>query len=70
MNVAKVIELVGESDVSWDDAAKNAVSKANKTLEDITGIEVQNFTARVDDGIISDYKVNVKLIFGVREDED
>lgn len=65
--VAKVIELVGESGVSWDDAMRNAVKEAAKTLDNITGVEVVNFTAALDGGEVVEYKVNLKLAFGVRE---
>lgn len=65
--VAKVIELVGESNVSWDDAVQNAVKEAAKTVENLTGVEAVNFTAAVDQGEIVEYKVNMKLAFGVRE---
>lgn len=66
--VAKVIELVGESGVSWEDAVHNAVEEAGKTIEGITGVEVLNLTASMNDGAIEEYKVNLKLAFGVRED--
>ena len=66
--VAKVIELVGESGVGWEDAVHNAVKEASKTLDGITGVEVVNLTASLDDGRITEYKVNLKLAFGVRED--
>lgn len=66
--VAKVIELVGESEISWEEAIHNAVREASRTLEGITGIEVVNLTASLDDGEIEEYRVNLKLAFGVRED--
>ncbi len=65
MSIAKVIELVGESQVGWEDAVRNAVKDASKTVENINGVEVYNMTANVDNGEIRDYKVNVKLAFGV-----
>lgn len=65
--VAKVIELVGESKVSWDDAVRNAVREASKTVDNLTGVEVVNMTANVDNSEIVEYKVNLKLAFGVRE---
>ena len=40
MSVAKVIELIGESDLGWEDAVQDAVQKASQTVENITGIEV------------------------------
>lgn len=65
--LAKVIELVGESTVSWDDAMRNAIKEASKTLDNLTGVEVVNFTAALDGGEVVEYKVNLKLAFGVRE---
>ncbi len=65
--VAKVIELVGESKVSWDDAVQQAVKEASKTVDDLTGVEVLNQTARIHEGEIVNYKVDIKLAFGVRE---
>jgi len=64
-NVAKIIELVGRSKVGWEDAARNAVVEASKTVGDIKGIEVLRFTADVEDGEITDYKANVKVAFGL-----
>ena len=66
--VAKVIELVGESGISWDDALQSAIREASKTLDGITGVEVVNWTASLDNGEIREYKVNMKLAFGVRGD--
>ncbi len=66
--IAKVIELVGESEISWDDAVRKAVLEASKTLDNLTGVEVANFTANLDGGEILEYKVNLKLAFGVREE--
>ncbi|MCL8207574.1 MAG: dodecin family protein [Actinomycetia bacterium] len=63
--VAKVIELVGESTQSWEDAVQSAVSEASRTVHGITGVEVTNWTAAVQNGKISEYKVDVKLAFGV-----
>lgn len=65
--IAKVIELVGESRVGWDDAMRNAVKEASKTLDNLTGVEVVNFTAALDGGEVVEYKVNLKLAFGVKE---
>ncbi len=67
MGVAKIIELIGESKLDWEDAVKDAVSKASKTVDNITGVEVLNLTANVEDGKVVEYKANVKLAFGVRE---
>ena len=66
MTVAKIVELVGQSEVSWENAVKNAVADAAKTIDNITGVEVSNWTAQIKDGEIVEYRANVKLAFGVR----
>ncbi len=67
MSVAKVIELIGESNLGWEDAVKDAVGRASKTVENISGVEVLNFTAQIENGEVVEYKANVKLAFGVRD---
>ncbi len=67
MTVAKVIELVGESNVGWEDAVRNAIKDASRTVDNITGVEVYNLTANVQEGQIKDYKANIKLAFGVAD---
>jgi flavin-binding protein dodecin len=65
--VAKVIELVGSSDKGWTEAAQAALDEAKKTIKDITGLEVNDITASVDPNTntIKEYKVGVKIAFGV-----
>ena len=63
MSVVKIIELVGTSPKSWEEAAQNAIETASKTIRGIIGIDVINFTAKVKGGKISDYKTNVKIAF-------
>ena len=63
--VAKVIELVGEAQSGWQQAVESAVAEAGKTVHGITGVEVTNWTAQVKNGRIAEYKVDVKLAFGV-----
>ncbi len=46
---------------------QSAVKEAAKTIDGITGVEVLNWTASLDNGEIKEYKVNLKLAFGVRE---
>ncbi|MDQ5857848.1 MAG: dodecin family protein [Acidobacteriota bacterium] len=67
MSVAKIIELVASSDKSWDDAVRNAVAEAGKTVRGIRGVDVQDWTARVKDGRIVEYKANVKIAFGIED---
>lgn len=63
--VAKVIELVGQSPTSWQDAVEGAVQEAHRTIDHITGVEVTNWTAAVDGGKVTEYKVDVKIAFAV-----
>jgi len=62
----KIVEILGISKKSFDDAVEQAVKKASKTIENITGLEVIKFSARVEDGKIIQYRANVKLAFPVK----
>ncbi len=65
--IAKITELVGSSDKSWQDAAKVALEEAKKTIHGITGVEIGDMTAKVDpnSGNITEYRTAVKIAFGV-----
>lgn len=60
---AKVIELVGNSNESWEHAAQSALNDADETLEDITGIEIVSQTATVENGQIDQYKAVIHVSF-------
>jgi flavin-binding protein dodecin len=47
-HVAKIMEIVGSSDKSWQDAAQAALKEAKKTIHGITGVEIGDMTAKVD----------------------
>jgi len=64
--VVKVIELVGTSNHNWTDAVDNAVMEASRTIDEILGVEVTNFTANIDNGHIAEYKADVKVAFKVK----
>ena len=70
MSVIKVVELVGTSPTSWEDAAGNAVKEASDTVRDIRGLDVMNQTAIVKDGVITEYRANVKISFVVENVRD
>ncbi|NCS88462.1 MAG: hypothetical protein AUK34_12605 [Ignavibacteria bacterium CG2_30_36_16] len=61
----KIIEIIGISSKSFDDAITQALSKASKSVKGITGFEVLKHMASVKDGKIKQYKVNIKLAFPV-----
>ena len=65
MSVVKVIEVMGTSEESWEDAVKNALKGADKTLHGISGIEVISQTATVKDGELKEFRATVKLAFKV-----
>ena len=65
MAVVKVVELVGDSRQSWEDAVKEAVRQAAKTVRNITGVVVLNWTGNVENGEVVEYKANVKVAFRV-----
>ncbi len=62
-SVYKVIELVGTSDVSWEDAAKRAVERANKSLRDLRVAEVTKLDMKIEDGKVVAYRAKVSLSF-------
>jgi flavin-binding protein dodecin len=61
--VVKVIELMSQSSKSWEDAAQSAVREASKTLRNIRSIYIKEFTAEVDNGKLSNYRINAKVTF-------
>ena len=65
MSLLKVIEVLANSDKSWEDAAQNAVDHASKTIKHIRSVNIQNQSATVKDGKIAQYRVNVKISFEV-----
>ncbi|MEP7326985.1 MAG: dodecin family protein [Gemmatimonadota bacterium] len=66
-SVAKVIELIAESDKSWDDATKNAIKEASKTIKGIRSVWVDNMSAEVVDNKIVTYRANVKVTFVLKD---
>lgn len=62
----KIIEIMGVSPTSFDDAVNEAISKAAESINGITGVEVVHQAADVKDGAVSAYRVTLKLSFIVR----
>lgn len=67
MTAVKIITVLGTSTESWEAAAREAVSQANQTIDDIRGVEVQDWTATVDNGAITQYKATVDIAFPVHD---
>lgn len=62
---AKVVELVGSSTRSFEDAVKNAIQDASATTRGITGAHVENWSVKCRNGAIVEYKVDLKVAFGI-----
>lgn len=63
----KIIELVGSSPVSWEDAAKNAVETASKTLRDLRIAEVKELDLKIEEGKVIAYRARLHLSFKYSE---
>lgn len=61
--MVKVIEVLAQSETSWEDAAKVALEEASKTLRGIQSIYVQDMQAIVEDNRIVKYRINAKISF-------
>ncbi len=70
MRVAKVTELIGSSPKGWEDAAREAVRRAAKTLTGITGFKILRRQVAVLPSGKSEYRVRLRLIFEVAPDFD
>lgn len=66
-SIYKVIELIGTSPSSWEEAAKNAVETAGKSLKDLRIGEVVKLDMKVEDGKVSAYRTKVKVSFKYQE---
>jgi len=62
-SIYKVIQLVGSSDTSWEEAAKNAIEKAGQTLRDLRIAEVEKLDMKVENGKVAAYRARVNLSF-------
>jgi len=63
MAILKVIEVLGASGESWEHAAKVAVEEASMAIKNIRSIYIEEFSAKVEDDIIIEYRINAKISF-------
>lgn len=66
MAILKVIEILANSEKSWEDATRKAVKHASKSLKNIRSVYVQDQSAGVSDGDVTEFRVNVKITFEVK----
>ena len=62
-DMLKVIEVLAESEKSWEDAAADAVRGAAKTVKNIRSIYIENFEAKVEGNKVVRYRINAKISF-------
>ena len=67
MSVYKVIEVIGTSSVSWEEAAKEAVARASQTLEDLRIAEIVSQDVKIENGKITAFRTKLSLSFKFRE---
>ncbi len=68
MSIYKVIEIVGTSENSWEEAAKNAVEKASQSLEDLRVAEVVSEDLKIENGKVVAYRTRVSISFKFKEE--
>lgn len=66
MAVLKVIEVLSNSEKSWEDATRKAVKQASKSVKNIRSVYVKEQSAIVKDNDVTEFRVNVKLTFEVK----
>ncbi|MBU2055164.1 MAG: dodecin family protein [Proteobacteria bacterium] len=69
MSVYKIVEIIGTSPTSWEDAAQKALTTASKTLEELRIAEVVKQDMTIDKGKITSFRVRLNLSFKYRESE-
>lgn len=65
MSVVKVVEAIGGSPKSWEDAVNEALKRTAKNIRNIKSVDIVGMTAKVKDGKISEYRANIKIAFVV-----
>ena len=68
MSVLKVIEILGNSIVSFEDAVQNVINDTSKTVKNIKSVYVQDMQVTVNNNKITEYRVNTKVSFGILDD--
>ncbi len=62
-SIYKIIDLVGSSSTSWEDAATKAIDRASKSLRDLRIAEVQKLDIKIEDGKPAQFRTNLRLSF-------
>ena len=67
-SIYKIIDLVGSSQTSWEDAAAKAIKKASNTLKDLRIAEVQKLDIKIEDGKPMTFRTNLRLSFKYKDE--
>jgi flavin-binding protein dodecin len=65
MTAVKIIKVLGTSAESWEDAAEEAIAQASESVNEISGMEIEDWTAKIENGRITEYKTTVEIAFPV-----
>ncbi len=65
MSVLKVIEILGNSTVSFEDAVQKVVDEASKSVKNIKSVYIQDMQVTIEGNKIAQYRINAKVTFGV-----
>jgi len=68
MSVLKVIEILGNSNISFEDATQNVITEAAKTVKNIKSVYIEDMQVTVTNNKIKEYRVNTKVSFGILDD--
>jgi dodecin len=66
MSIVKVIEVIGQSDKSWEDAVRNVLAEVSETVDGVKEIWVSGMKAIVENDAIVEYRLNAKVSFVVK----
>ncbi len=67
-SIYKVIEIIGSSDESWEDAAKQAIARASKSLEELRVAEVVEQDLKIEEGAIVAYRTKLRISFKFKDE--
>lgn len=67
MSIVKVIEVLAQSPESWEEATRNAVSEAARTIRNIKNVYIKEMQAVVENNRITEYRVNAKISFVIEK---
>ena len=67
MSVLKVIEILGNSTLSFEDAVQSVIKEASKSVENIKSVYVEDMQVTVSNNKIAQYRVNTKVTFGIHD---